>query len=316
MKGAGGWLLSLILLVTACSAPAVVQPECERYVSDLTFIAQAPRPPGSAHHQAVQDLCAQRFEEAGYTVERQAFATGVNVVGRLEGKTRPDEIFIISAHYDSISDCNGADDDGSGVAAVLETSRVLAGEQHARTLVVACWDDEESGMRGSRAYAQQARQQNANILSLLVYDMIGYTSDQPNSQQLPSGAERAAPALTELVKHSNLRGNFIALLYDERSGAIANDLLVALQIAKVPALPLEVDPTGALPPGVLGGDHASFWQAGYPAMMFNDTAYLRYPGYHCESGGDDIERLNHDFATGIISATVLATRQTLNPSIK
>lgn len=316
MKSARGLLLSLMLLLTACAAPAVVQPERERYVDDLTFIAQAPRPPGSAHHQAVQDLCAQRFEELGYTVERQTFDTGLNVIGRLEGKTRPDEILIISAHYDSISDCNGADDDGSGVAAVLETARVLAGEKHDRTLVAACWDDEERGMRGSHAYAQRARQQNAHIVSMLVYDMIGFTSDEPNSQQLPAEVEQSFPFLVNQLKQSGLRGNFIALLYDEAAGPIAGDLLDALQTAQIPVLPLEAGLTGEIPFGLLAGDHASFWDVGYPALILNDTAYLRYPGYHCSSGGDDIEHLNHDFATGVISATVVAARKTLNPSVK
>src|SRR5512139_3466638 len=202
MKDTRLLLLGVLLLATACSAPAPAQPERERYVSDLTFIAQAPRPPGSAHHQAVQDLCAKRFEEAGYTVEQQTFERGVNIIGRLEGKTRPTETLIISAHYDSVPECHGADDNGSGVAALWEVARVLASEKHARTLVVACWDGEETGLWGSQAYARDAYSHKTNLSGVMVYDTIGYASDAPNSQQLPPGIEQIYPALVETVKHS------------------------------------------------------------------------------------------------------------------
>lgn len=305
-----------LILVSACAAPAPAQPARERYVNDLTFIAQAPRPPGSAHHQAVQDLCAKRFKEAGYTVERQTFDTGVNVIGRLEGRTHPTETLIISAHYDSIPDCNGADDNGTGVAALWEVARVLASEKHDRTLVVACWDDEENGLWGARAYAKRARDQHANIVGVIVYDTLGYISDEPNSQQLPLGMEQAYPELVAAAKQSGLRGNFISLLYDEKSRSLADDLVEALQALKVPTLPFEVETRGGVPRDLARSDHYPFWIADYPAVSFSDSGNYRNPGYHCHGRPDDVADLNHDFVLSIVKATVTAARQTLNPASK
>ena len=96
------------------------------------------------------------FASLGYTVEREAYGTGVNVIGVLDGTSAPAEQVVISAHYDSVANCPGADDNGSGVAGVLEAARVLSTSQHKRTLVVACWDEEEKGLIGSSAFVARA----------------------------------------------------------------------------------------------------------------------------------------------------------------
>src|SRR5690606_20146741 len=130
--------------------------EAARYQADLEAIAM-PREPESAHWQAVQDLCAERLEGLGFTVERHAYATGVNVIGVREGTSEPQRRVLVGAHYDHIAGCAGADDNASGVAGALEAARVLAMASFPRTLVVACWDEEERGLIGSRAYAERAR---------------------------------------------------------------------------------------------------------------------------------------------------------------
>ena len=113
-----------------------------RYKADLDFISK-PRPPGSAHWKAVQDRCASRFSELGYTVELHAYETGVNVLGVKAGAGRAGEQVVVSAHYDHIENCDGADDNGTGVAGLLETAGVLSKDRFDRTLVLACWDQEE-----------------------------------------------------------------------------------------------------------------------------------------------------------------------------
>jgi len=161
--------------------------EQQRYESDLKFISQ-PRPPGSAHWKKVQDLCHDRFKQLGYTVQLHKYATGINVVGTLSGTTEPKKQVMVSAHYDHIPNCAGADDNGTGVAGLLETARVLANTaKYRRTLVVSCWDEEEKGLIGSRAYSQEAKKRGDDIVTVFVYEMIGYKSDKPNSQQIPTG---------------------------------------------------------------------------------------------------------------------------------
>src|SRR5205085_2928777 len=126
------------------------------FEADVISIA-APRTPRTPHWQAVQDLCADRFAALGYEVERHAYATGVNVIGVRTGTKLPAERIVVSAHYDSVPNCAGADDNGTGTAATLEVARVLSLQPHDRTLVVACWDEEERGLIGSSAYVARAK---------------------------------------------------------------------------------------------------------------------------------------------------------------
>lgn len=171
----------------------------QRYEQDLKTVAKA-RPPGSAHWQVVQDLCVNRLESLGFSVVREDYGTGVNVIGTLKGTTKPDEQVLISAHYDHIAGCAGADDNASGVAGALESARVLASQpRFDRTLIVACWDEEERGLLGSKAYAQAARDRGDQIVMSYVYEMIGYKDDTPDSQTLPAGIDLLFPAQTAAI---------------------------------------------------------------------------------------------------------------------
>src|ERR1700755_2321856 len=169
------WLCACALLV-GCSDPAptpVEQVDRAAYEADLTAIAGT-RSPGTPHWQEIQDLCASRFEELGFTVERQQYATGVNVIGVKMRTRKPAERVVVSAHYDSVPNCPGADDNGSGVAGTLEVARVPSKSSHDRTLVVACWDEEERGLIGAKAYVAHEKAAGTNIVLALVFEMIGY----------------------------------------------------------------------------------------------------------------------------------------------
>jgi Zn-dependent M28 family amino/carboxypeptidase len=306
-------LLSFMLLA-ACAHETVtptVTPEADksRYVADLTFIAQAPRTSIDPYHDAVRDLCADRLTELGYTVERYDFGDGVNVIGRLPGTTRPDEVVIVSAHYDSIPNSNGADDNASGVAAVLETARLLAGEKHARTLLMACWDQEEPAVYGSYVYANREKNKNTAIKVAYIYDEIGSSDDEPNSQRFPSGFDTLYPAEAQKLRANQYRANFVLLVFDQRAQPWA--LAIADQAKKVglPSMQLEVNLDGKTPSDLQGSDHASFWKEGYPAIEINDTSEYRNPYKHTKL--DTIKTLNPDFSIKIISSVVASVRKAL-----
>lgn len=280
----------------------------KRYLADLEQIAQ-PRVPGSEHWQAVQNLCAARFESLGYVVTRHAYPTGVNVVGTKQGTRRPSAQVLVSAHYDHIRDCPGADDNASGVAGVLESARVLALQGHERTLVVACWDEEERALAGSTAYAMAASLRGDQIVTGYVYEMIGYADDTPDSQRLPDGFDWFFPEAVADLEANDNRGDFITVLHDDinpgSSTAAAGTFSRAAAAIGLPATILAVDRT-TLPvlAVLLRSDHASFWLQGFPALMVTDTAEFRNPHYHCRSGLDAVTDLDHDFAVKVIKATV------------
>lgn len=291
---------------TTCteSAPGCI--EQSRYVADLTAIA-VPRHHGTAGWKAAQELCAKRLGELGYTVTLEPYATGTNVIGRKLGTKAADEWVVLGAHTDSMPDCPGADDNATGVAGVLEAARALAASPHERSLLVACFDEEERGLFGSEALAIQLARAKTKVALMASFEMIGFTSSEPNSQTLPAGFDAIFTAQAQEVASNENRGDFLAIIRNSTAdGAVA----AAMARAKVDGLHA-VDI--AIPKGMelaeimstLGrSDHAPYWYAGYPALMLSDTAEFRNKAYHCKEGSDTVDRLDHVFATRIIRTAV------------
>lgn len=305
--------------VDPCAVSPETMADCvdeSLYTQDLMFIAQ-PRTPGSGHHQAVQDLCFDRFTEYGFEVERQEFPTGVNVLGRKPGTVAADEIVVIAAHYDSvdeagIEDCPGADDNATGTAGVLEAARVLAKANFDRTVVFACWDDEENHpdgaeLGGSNAYVDRAVANGDNILVNYDLEMIGFVSDDPDSQSVPAGFDGIWPEqVAELMGNDN-RGDFITIVADENVNDVGSSLVEHADRVGLRNLWLEMRidyTTSTLFNDLRRSDHAPFWDAGISAIMITDTSEFRYNPYHCRDGVDEIGLLDHDFSTKVIQMTV------------
>lgn len=294
---------------------AVFTPESVASITaDVAFIAGQARPKGSEHHLAVQNMCASRLTELGFSVDRQTSdRLGItNVVGVAQG--RSDETVVVSAHYDSVIGCAGADDNASGVAGLLETARVLAQERHQRTLVVACWDGEETGYEGSRSYARAQAEAGVPIEAVFVYEMIGYRDSAPYTQYVAPGFAQMYPDQQALLDTTLSRGDFVTWVYDSSAEKFVAELgdnakAAGLQVVEVPV----TDTGSSLIQDLRRSDHASFWDVGIPAVMVTDTGPFRNPNYHCQSGPDTPETLDYEFADAIVTLTTKVIRDALNP---
>lgn len=287
--------------------------EHDRYLADLEFIAQ-PREPGSTHWQAIQDLCFDRFTEYGFEVERQIYATGVNVIGRKPGTQNPEQQILVAGHYDHIPGCTGADDNASGTAATLEVARVLATREFPRTLIVACWDEEEVGLLGAEAYAAEANANGDQILFNWNFEMIGFSDDAPDSQTVPAGFELLFAEQVTALEANQYRGDFVAVVVDEAGVPMIEPFMSYAAGFGLPAvlLPVPADlKNSPLLDDLRRSDHAAFWELDIPAVMLTDTSEFRYANYHCQTGEDAVELLDHDFATKIIASTVGAAAESL-----
>jgi hypothetical protein len=285
----------------------------DRYIADLEFIAQ-PREPGSPHWQAVQDLCVERFTAAGFEVDLHTYATGVNVIGRKLGTTTPEQQILAAAHYDHIPGCPGADDNATGTAAVLELARVLGQRDYPRTLVVACWDEEEDGLIGAEAYVALATQADDQILFNYNFEMIGYYDDAPNSQTVPAGFELLFPDQVEALMANEYRGDFLAVIVDDAGVPHVEPLLQYAEMFGLATVLLPVPgdlKNSPLLSDLRRSDHAAFWEVDISAVMLTDTSEFRYENYHCQTGEDAVELLDHGFSTKILQATVGSTAESL-----
>jgi len=228
------------------------------------------------------------LEDLGYQVGVQSFESGGMMVQNLEvelpGATAPQEIIVLGAHYDSVLGTSGANDNASGVAALLEIARLLAGTTHARTLRLVAFANEEppfyySEEMGSQVYAERSRQRGEQIKAMLALETIGYYTGQPATQQYPFPFSFFYPDT----------GNFIGFVGNLSSWRLVRQAISAFRAST--AFPSE----GVAAPGWIMGvgwsDHRSFWHAGYPAIMITDTAFFRYQHYHAAT--DTPEKLDY-----------------------
>lgn len=172
---------------TALAGPVdqlVAQVTAESYrffLDDLLYTHNGhDRAYGPEHDLARQNI-VDHFESLGLETSLEPFLyrndTYFNVVGTITGSTRPDEIYIVGAHFDSAG-TPGADDNGSGTACVMEIARVLAAHRFEATIVFIAFDREEQGLYGSKAYADAHR--NDDIRGMISTDMVAFNPNQTN----------------------------------------------------------------------------------------------------------------------------------------
>ena len=230
----------------------------------------------------------ETLEGLGYEVRTQSFEshglTLQNLEIELPGNKVPEEIIILGAHYDSVAGAPGANDNASGIAALLEIARLLAGNSYPRTVRLVAFANEEPPFfygeeMGSTVYATRSRQRGEQIKAMLVLETIGYYTDIPGSQHYPFPFSFFYPDT----------GNFIGFVGNLSSRHLVRRAIGTFRAST--AFPSE----GVAAPGWMKGihwsDHWSFWQAGYPAIMITDTALFRYQHYHAAT--DTPEKIDY-----------------------
>lgn len=282
-----------------------------RLESAVAAIAK-PRVSGSKQWQRVQNECSERFRAAGFNVERHAYATGVNVIGTKPGARASAEQVVVSAHYDHIPGCAGADDNASGVASVFEIARVLGSEKFRRTLVVACWDEEERHLLGSLAYAQRAHKRGQNIAAMLSLDGVGFTNHAPRSQRLPPGFSALFSEQAKLLEARDYAADFIAAVASPSAHVMLESLRRSAKSVGLPFVGLELSSLQSLfLRDVYRSDHASFWANDYPGILLTDTANFRNPAYHCGAAPDSPKSLDYTFLRRVTESAALAAAELL-----
>lgn len=240
------------------------------------------------------DYIAGRLASFGCDVERQGLYG--NVVGLPAGIPGP--LALVCSHYDTVPGTPGADDNSSAVAAMLECARVLQGTGAA--VGYACFNREEDGLLGSLDFVEQWVPRNLKRVKVAhVLEMVGYASSEPGSQSVPPGLPIALPD----------RGDFLGLVGNRDSSAILDATMATTRgvLPEFPVVGLDV-PDGAeeLWPVLLRSDHAPFWQARLPALLWTDTSEYRNANYH--QATDTPDTLDYAFLAKVTRALVAAVR--------
>lgn len=194
---------------------------------------------------------------------------------------------LLGAHYDSVPDTPGADDNASAVAVCLECARLLRDNATGATMIV-FFNREEDGLLGSREFVADLTAQSAQtIAEAHIFEMVGFCTHAHRSQKMPPGIPGlVAPRV----------GDFLALLANRSSNAVAESLLrlAASYNPQLQVVALKMYLGIEKHIGHLHrSDHAPFWEAGIPSVLWTDTAEFRNPHYHRES--DTPDTLDYDF---------------------
>ena len=248
---------------------------------------------------------ASTLQDLGYTITGTPYEvdgkTVTNLAAELPGSgTASREILVVGAHYDSVRDCPGANDNGTGVAATLELARLLKDSRPARSIRFALFVNEEppffqTDLMGSVVYAKRCRKQGENVVGMISLETIGFYSDAKGSQKYPPPFNLFFPDT----------GNYIAFVGDESSKKFVRDVVGAFR--RYASFPSEGVAVPASVEGVGWSDHWSFWRIGCSALMVTDTAPFRYPHYHEPS--DTPDKIDFDRTARVVMGVTHAVRE-------
>ena len=246
----------------------------------------------------------QVFTQAGYPIRHDTYEvsgrTYRNVIAERQAYQAAERVLILGAHYDTAPGTPGADDNASGVAALLELARLLADFASEPAIRWVAFTLEEppfyrSRLMGSRVHARKCRQQAERIAGMISLEMVGYYSDRPGSQWYP------LPFMGWFYPSC---GNFIGVTGNCRSRRLVRR--IAARLSEAGELPVEY---AAFPlmPGAGLSDNWSFWKEGYPAAMVTDTSFFRNPHYHRPS--DLPETLDYSRLAALVAGLEKALRR-------
>ena len=247
------------------------------YLENLTSFG--PRETGTEACDQAAHYLYDTFKDMGLAVRYHNYTddriSGSNIEATLYGSDSTN-IFIICGHYDSVLAGPGADDDGSGVAAVLTAAEIMRKYEFGHTVRFVAFSGEEQGLIGSRHYAEDAYNNNESIVAVLNADMIGFTAPGSDGIKGKIFENTASEWIVDFTQD-------ISVLYNDYIG---------IQL---------------FPQGESGGsDHYYFWEYGYDAVFYHEYNFNDY--YH--SANDTIAHMNITYSTRF-SRLILATLATM-----
>jgi Zn-dependent M28 family amino/carboxypeptidase len=242
------------------------------------------------------------FEDAGLSVKEQNYEyydqRVTNLLAATPAAAGLSTYYVVGAHYDTVLSTPGADDNASAVAVLLELAGRLRQDRLKAPVLLAAFTLEEppaylTGHQGSRIFVRSCQRNGDRVLGAIILEMVGYTAPRQRYPFLPRwpGYPR--------------QGNFIGIIGNWRSLRLGRAVLRGFRRNKhLPARSLFLPFDGRILPETRLSDHASFWDAGLPALMVTDTAFFRNPNYHLPS--DTIDTLDFKFMAELVKSLELA----------
>ena len=251
----------------------------------------------AAHYLSTQ------FSKAGWASSSQLLSAWGKVYRNVVATRNPDwpgdwkelSPLLIGAHYDTVSGSPGADDNASGLVVLLEVASRLRAQALTRPVWLVAFCLEEQDRLGSQAFASRLKAEGRELAGAIILECVGFARSQAGTQQSPPDIPIAVPT----------QGDFLAIVGNEAAMSLVRQIEQEAHrcAAQLKTLSLVVPGRGEAMPHTRRSDHASFWDAGYPAVVLTDTANFRNPHYHRHT--DTVDTLNLEFLSSVV--TTVAT---------
>jgi hypothetical protein len=280
------------------SEPDTLQNRLREHVHALAVDigSRTPFNPGSLARAA--NYIRSMLERAGLSVSEQNYEyfgqQVTNVLATFPSAVGASAHYVVGAHYDTVPETPGADDNASAVAVMLELAARLRHSDLKVPVIFAAFTLEEppafsTGHQGSRVFVDACQSDGEGVIGVIVLEMVGYTAPR---QRYPFISRWPGyPA----------QGNFIGIIGNWRSRTFGRAVVTSFrQNQELPVASLFLPFDGRILPETRLSDHASFWDAGLPALMVTDTAFFRNPNYHLAS--DTIDTLDFNFMARLVKS--------------
>ena len=245
------------------------------------------------------------FKNIGLQVQLQQYKYGnydiTNIITGSQENLLSSKYYVIGAHYDSVPETYGADDNASGIAVLLELARYTMQEKISLPVRFVAFTAEEpptfsTHYQGSKVFVKSALENKDEILGAIILEMVGYTSN-----------EQAYPLVLKWMGYPS-KGNFIGIVGNRKSKKFGQSIFQSFK--KNEQLPVEtlfVPLNGRILPDTRLSDHSPFWDAGLPAVMITDTAFFRNPNYHTPK--DTFDTLDYFFMAELVKSLLITLKK-------
>ena len=245
------------------------------------------------------------FKNIGLQVQLQQYKYGnydiTNIITGSQENLLSSKYYVIGAHYDSVPETYGADDNASGIAVLLELARYTMQEKISLPVRFVAFTAEEpptfsTRYQGSKVFVKSALENKDEILGAIILEMVGYTSN-----------EQAYPLVLKWMGYPS-KGNFIGIVGNRKSKKFGQSIFQSFK--KNEQLPVEtlfVPFNGRILPDTRLSDHSPFWDAGLFAVMITDTAFFRNPNYHTLK--DTLDTLDYFFMAELVKSLLITLKK-------
>ena len=245
------------------------------------------------------------FKNIGLQVHQQQYKYGnydiANIIACSQKNLLSSKYYVIGAHYDSVPETYGADDNASGIAVLLELARYTIQEEISLPVRFIAFTAEEpptfsTHYQGSKVFVKSVLKKKDEILGAIILEMVGYTSN-----------EQSYPLVLKWMGYPS-KGNFIGIVGNRKSKKFGQSIFQSFK--KNEQLPVEtlfVPLNGLILPDTRLSDHSPFWDAGLPAVMITDTAFFRNPNYHTPQ--DTFDTLDYLFMAELVKSLLITLKE-------